>query len=179
MEQHGTNSPQQEKVRLHKSCVKTMLIFFFNADRIMHSKFVYEGTTVNNHCYLGVMEHMYACMYNVRNEQFQSNSWLLLHDNVPIHCILNVRQFLSSKSICVIQHPPSCQIWHQNLFLFPKMKLALNGQCCSNIRDIQCGVSELPKWVLLQDFQCNFKNLYKQSQHCVVLGGGGNDIESL
>lgn len=141
MEQHGTNSPQQKKVRLQKSCVKTMLIVFFNADRIMHSKFVHEGTTVNNHCYLGVMEHMHACMRHVRNEQFQSNSWLLLHDNVPIHCMLNVQQFLASKSICVIQHPPTHQIWHQKLFLFPKVTLTLNGQCCSNIRDIQCGVT--------------------------------------
>jgi hypothetical protein len=28
------------------------------------------------------------------------------HDQAPTHCALNVKQFIASKSICVIQQPP-------------------------------------------------------------------------
>jgi hypothetical protein len=52
------------------------------------------------------MERLYARMRRVRNEQFRNNSWLLLHDNTPSHCALHVKQFLGSKWICAIQHPP-------------------------------------------------------------------------
>jgi hypothetical protein len=74
------------------------------------------------------MERLYARMRRVRNEQFRNNRWLLLHDNAPAHCALNLKQFLASKSVFVIQHPPTRQIWHrQTFFLFPKVKLALKG----------------------------------------------------
>lgn len=155
VKQHRTNSPLQKKVRLKKLHVKTMPNVFFNADRIMHSKFVHEGTTVNSHYYLGVMECPHACMRHVSNRQFHGNSLLLSHD-MPTHCTLNEKQFLASKSIHVWSSiTPTHQIWHQHFSLFPKMKLALNGQCFSNISDTKRGVTELPKWVSLQDFQCN------------------------
>jgi len=112
-EQQKTNSPLQKKVMLIKLCVKTMLNVFFNADRIMHSKFVHEHTTVNSHYYLGVMGRLHAYGHHVSNGQLNSNSWLLLHDNAPTHCTLNVKQFLASESICVCSSiPPTCQIWH-------------------------------------------------------------------
>jgi hypothetical protein len=100
VKQHRTNSPLQKKVRLKKLHVKTMPNVFFNADRIMHSKFVHEGTTVNSHYYLGVMECPHACMRHVSNRQFHGNSLLLSHD-MPTHCTLNEKQFLASKSIHV------------------------------------------------------------------------------
>jgi len=53
---------------------------------------------------------------------------------------------------------------------FPKVKLALKGEHFSNISKM-CGVTEILKGVSLQDFQCAFKDLYKQSPHCVELGG--------
>jgi hypothetical protein len=45
--------------------------------------------------------------YTCQNEQFR-NGWLLLllHHSQPGHYALNVAQFLASKLICVIQHPP-------------------------------------------------------------------------
>jgi len=36
--------------------------------------------------------------------------------------------------------------------LFPKLKLFLKGERFSDINDIQCAVTELLKWVSLQDF---------------------------
>ena len=145
MTKHGTNSLLQKKVRLKKLRVKTMLNVSFDADRIMHSKFVHESTTVNSQYYLGVMERLHACMRRVNNGQFHSNSWMLLHDNAPTHCALNVKQFLASKSIRVIQHHPYSPDMALALFSVHKVETGLNGQCFSNIGDIQRGVTELPK----------------------------------
>lgn len=54
-------------------------------------------------------ECLYVHMHRVRNRQFRNNSWLLLHDNVPTHCMVNVKQFLASKLISVIRHHPDHQ----------------------------------------------------------------------
>jgi hypothetical protein len=58
----------------------------------------------------------------VRNQQFWNNSWVLLHENVHAHYTLKMKQFLAAKSICVIQQPPTCQIWQQQTFSLPKGK---------------------------------------------------------
>jgi hypothetical protein len=81
----------------------------------------------------------------------RNNSWLLLNDNTPASCALNVKQFLASKSICVIQYLP---YWPDlalaNFIALPEIELALKGECFSDICDIQCGVTELLKSVSLQ-----------------------------
>jgi len=70
--------------------------------------------------------------------------WLLLHDNAPAHCTLNVKQFLASKSICVIHLPPySPDLAPADFILFQKVKLALKAQRFSDISGTQCGVTEL------------------------------------
>ena len=111
--------PEKKDVITSKLRIKTMLNIFFNADRITHSKFVHEGTTVYSHYYLGVMERLHACVRHVSNGQFHSDSWLLSHD-VPTHCTLNVKQFLASKSRCVIQHHPYSPDMASALFSFPE-----------------------------------------------------------
>jgi len=103
MEWHVTNSPQQKEVKFQQSHVKTMLIFFFfYAARNIHQKFVPEGIRVYSHYYLGAMKCLYMHMCCARNKQLRNNPWLLLHDNMPTHCALNVKQFLASILICVI-----------------------------------------------------------------------------
>jgi hypothetical protein len=41
---------------------------------------------------------------------------------VPAHYTLKMKQFPAAKSICVIQQPPTCQIWQQKTFSLPKGK---------------------------------------------------------
>jgi transposase len=97
--------------------------------------------------------------------------WLLLHDNAPAHCTLNVMQFLASKSICVIQLPPySPDLAPADFILFPKVKLALKAQRFSDIRETQHGVTKLLTGVPFEEFERAFEDLYKRSQHCAKLG---------
>jgi hypothetical protein len=81
-----------------------------------------------------------------------------------------LKQFLASKSICVIQHPPyTPEFASADFFLFPKVKLALKEARFSEISDIQ--PTEKLKGVSLQDFQRAFKDVYKRSDRCVELDG--------
>jgi histone-lysine N-methyltransferase SETMAR len=81
-----------------------------------------------------------------------------------------VKQFLASKSICVIQHPRySPDLTPADFFLFPKLKLALKGERFGDISDVQSGLTEQLKGTSLQDLQRVFKDMYKRSQRCVEL----------
>jgi methionyl-tRNA synthetase len=117
------------------------------------------------------MERLYMDMRCARNKQLRNNPWLLLHDNMPTRCAVNVKHFLASISICVIQHPPYLPELALTIsLLFLKVKLALKGEHFSDSSDIQHGVTELLKRASLQDFQHIFEGLYKGSQCCVELG---------
>jgi hypothetical protein len=113
MEWRQKNSPTEKKIRLQKSRVNTMLIVVFDIRGIMHKEFVPQGTTVNSHYYLGVMQRLYERMRRVRRDLFDTNSWLLLHDNAPSHCALNVKHFWRRKRSQLSSTLPTRPIWHQ------------------------------------------------------------------
>jgi hypothetical protein len=121
MEQHGTNSPLQKKVRLKKLRAKTMLDVFFDADIIMHSKFVHEGTAVNSQYYLGVMERLHACMRSVSSIATAGCCCMTTH---PLTARWNMKQFLASKSVCVTQHHPYWPDMASAPFSLPKGETA-------------------------------------------------------
>jgi transposase len=76
-----------------------------------------------------------------------------------LRCALNVKQFLASKSISVVHHPPySPDLAPADFFLFVKLKLALKGERFS---DIQHGVTEQLNGISLQGLQHAFEDLYK------------------
>ena len=39
-------------------------------------------------------------------DQWQNNTWLLHHDNVPAHAALLTRRFLTDNNMTVVPHPP-------------------------------------------------------------------------
>jgi len=64
---------------------------YLEVAEVIPSEFIPGGTTVNSHCYLGVMERLYARIGRIGNQQFRNKSWLLLHINAPAHCAMNVK----------------------------------------------------------------------------------------
>jgi transposase len=40
------------------------------------------------------------------SELFANNSWILHHDKEPAHKALSVKEFLASKQITLLEHPP-------------------------------------------------------------------------
>jgi histone-lysine N-methyltransferase SETMAR len=62
-------------------------------------------------------------------EMSTAGSWLLHHDNAPIHTTLSIIQFFSKHSIPTLPQPPfSPDLSPPNFFLFPNSKLLLKGR---------------------------------------------------
>jgi hypothetical protein len=53
-----TTPPEPKKMKFQKSCIKTMLIIFFDSQGIVHKEFVPEGKIVNAEFYNGVLDHL-------------------------------------------------------------------------------------------------------------------------
>ena len=51
----GETLPRLKKLQFQKSCVKTMLVVFFDWQGVIHKEFVPEGETINAVYYKGVM----------------------------------------------------------------------------------------------------------------------------
>jgi len=117
-------SSEEQKVRLQKSKVKTMLvIFIYDLDGIIHKEFVSQDKTVNGD-YLGVTKRL-ARIGRVRPQYRTQDSWLLLHDNVPAH-----------KCIARNSHSPYSPDLACDYVLFPKLKMKLKEKQFDTVLDI-------------------------------------------
>jgi hypothetical protein len=81
----GETSLRPKKLKFHRSCIKTMLIIFFDSQGIVHKEFVPEEKPVNAEFYKGVMDHLLKCIHRVYPAAFCSRDVFLLHDNALAH----------------------------------------------------------------------------------------------
>jgi len=88
-------SPKVKKVRLQKSKMKSMHVYFYNSKRIIHHKFFPEGQTVTGSFYLSVLERLWQRIRHVWPKYSAPGSWFLLHDNTPVHRAVAVQEFLT------------------------------------------------------------------------------------
>jgi histone-lysine N-methyltransferase SETMAR len=100
------NSPWPKKARQVRSNVKSMLIVFFNIQGTVHKEFVPLGQTINGNFYCEVLKWLREGIWRKHPDKWKKNNWFLHHDNAPTHISLVVRQFLTSKNVTVIPHPP-------------------------------------------------------------------------
>ena len=137
------NSPQAKKARMSRSQVKAMLVCFFDHKGIVLYKFIAQGQTVNQQCYLEVLTRLRVSVQRKRPGLWP-DKWILHHDNVPAHDALRFHEFLAKNSITKMDHPPyspdlaPCDFW-----LFPKLKNALKGQRFDDLSDIQRNLKTL------------------------------------
>jgi hypothetical protein len=88
--------------------------------------------------YLEVLKRLRVKVRRKRPEIFANNSWMLHHDNAPAHTALSLREFLASKQITVLEHPPySPDLTPNDFFLFPKIKEILKGRHFDDIDNIR------------------------------------------
>ena len=85
-----------------------MLIVFSNIQGIVHNEYVPPGQTVNGKFYCEVLKRLREDIRHKHPDKWKKNNWFLHHDKAPAHTSLVVWQFLTSKNITVIPHPPTC-----------------------------------------------------------------------
>jgi hypothetical protein len=84
-------------------------------------EFVPLGQSTNQVYCLEVLESLIEKFRQERLEVFANNSWILYHDNAPVHMALYVREFLATKQITVLEHPAySADLASSDFFCSPK-----------------------------------------------------------
>ena len=102
------------------------------------------GQTVNGKFYCEVLKRLREVIRRKRPDKWKKNNWFLYHNKAPAHTSLVVRQFLSSKNITVISHPPySPDLAPYEFFLFPKMKLRVKGRRFDTTKEIHAETQEV------------------------------------
>ena len=122
---------------MQRSQVKVMLIAFFDHHGMAHHEFVPQGQTVNQHFYKEVLTCLVKKIRQKQRVSRVGKTWILHHNNAPAHTALSVKQFLVSKEITMLHHPPYLpNLAPCDFFLFPKLKRILmetNFQGVENI----------------------------------------------
>jgi len=149
-----------------------MLIVFFDIRGIVHHEFAPEGQAVNAGFYCNVLCRLGEDIRRKRPELWRVGNWLLHADNVPSHRALATREFLANNSIITLPYPPySPDLAPCYFFLFPKMKLQLNGRRFDRVEEIQRESRNVLGKLREQDFQHAFQQWQWRWDRCVAAQG--------
>ena len=136
-------SPRPKKARMSKSKIKVMLIAFFDVRGIVHTEFMPKGHTINQHIYRDVLRRLMRSVREKRRELYEKKTWLLHHDNAPVHNALSICEFLAKNNIAVLEQPPySPDLAPCDFFLFSKFKGVMKGTRFPEIQAIKRAVTK-------------------------------------
>jgi transposase len=103
---------------------------------------------------LEVLKRLREKVRRKRAEIFANNSWILHHDSAPAHTALSVREFLASKQLTVLEHPPySPDLTLSDIFPVPEDK----GKNFDDIDDIRSNTTAALKAIPQNQFQNLFE----------------------
>jgi len=74
---------------------------------------------VNKEMYINILYRLRDAVRRKRPEKWRTNSWFLLHDNVPTHQSVLVKDFLAKNKVTMSEYPPhSPDLATANFYLF-------------------------------------------------------------
>ena len=118
----------------------------------MHKEFVHPGQTVNHAFYKDVLLRLRKWVQQV--QMGIADNWVLHHNKAPAHNALSILEFLATKNIPVLPHPPySPDLAPGDLYLFPKLKSKLKGHHFGMMENIQKIVPDEVNTLTENDFQ--------------------------
>ena len=169
-EWHTANSSRPKKARMSKSKIKSMLICFFDSQRIVHKEYVPPGQTVNQTFYWEVLVRLRKRVARVRPGI--ARTYMLHHDNAPCHTAVSINEFLTVKSIPVVPQP-SCllDLSPCDFFLFLRLKNHLKGRHFGTLDNIQKSVTDELKGIPAEALQHCYKQWKQHLHRCVAAQG--------
>jgi hypothetical protein len=133
--------------------------------KIVHSEFLEQGRTANQHCYLEIMARLCEFVHQRRPELWP-DAWILHHD------VLAVCEILAKKSTMKLEHLPYlpdlalCNFW-----LFTKLKAALKGHRFLNTAAIQGHAMTIMQSIPQEEFQKCFGQCKHRLTNCIGVQG--------
>ena len=88
-----------------------------------------------------------------------------IHGNAATHISLIVTKILTTKSVTVLPHPPySLDMTPADYFMFPKLKIALEGTRFRSVAQIKARLTAVLKTIPKEEFLASFQRAL-QSLH--------------
>jgi hypothetical protein len=111
------------------------------------------------------MDRLLKRIQRVRPAAFCFRDFVLLHDNASAHKAESVCQFLTQKIVTTLYHLPSSpDLSPPDNFLFPNLKMKLNGLNLADVAEIQeAEIDELSKFQK-EEFSAAFQKLYDRAK---------------
>lgn len=120
--------PPPKKARVQKSAAKAMVITFFDYKGMVYTHVVPHGTTVTANYYKEVLRQLMKDHIPKKRPEL-IGKWKLHHDNARPHVANVVTEFLHSKNVRSVPHPPySPDIAPCDFYLYPQAKKDLKGR---------------------------------------------------
>ena len=99
---------------------------------------VTRGQTVNKQLYQDVLLRLRDAVRRKRPELWESQTWMLHHDNAPAHATILIRSYLAKDQTSVVPHLPySPDLALADFFLFPKLKTTLKWRRFQTTEEIK------------------------------------------
>ena len=164
--------PRPKKARQVRSHVKVMLTVFFYSEGVIHNEFLLQGRTVNKEYYLEVMQRLREEVRKKRPDMWREKRWMLQHDNMPLHSLFLVHDFLGKHATTVLPQPPhSLDLAPADFILFRKLKSTLKGRRFESIEAIKTNSRAHLRSIPKTAFQECFRTLKKRWQRCIQSRG--------
>ena len=138
----------------------------------MRYEFAPRDQTINKEYYVEVLKRLRDSVKTKRPRFWSSGDWLLHHDNRPAHSSNLVQQFFAKHKIVQLRqlsYSPDiapCDVW-----MFPKLKMALKRKRFDDIQTIQSNATRELKAIPKSAFEDCFK-MWKHRWERVVLSNG-------
>ena len=164
------SSPRPKKTRMQRSQMKVMLITFFDHQGMVHHEFVPQGQTVIQHFFKEVPTRLVNKIRQKRRASWGRKNLDLASRQCS--CPHSVKQFLVSKEITMLHHPPYLpNLAPCDFFLFPKLKWILKGTHFQGVEDIKTSMTRHLKTITKDEFSECFKAWSKRMEKCIKANG--------
>jgi len=121
-----------------RSNIKSMLICIFDQKGDVHKEFVILVRQLMLHSTSKVLKHLRENVRRKQTDQWRNNTRLLHLDDTPARAALLTRRFLTHNNMTAVPHPPcSPDLAPSDFFLFPKLKMKLEGRRIQALEEIQ------------------------------------------
>lgn len=154
----GSDPPKKAKVVL--SAKKVMATIFFDNQGVVYTTYA-EGT-INSAAYIDALKEM---NHKLSRKRPGKRGWnfRLHHDNARVHTSKATMEFLTSKGVEVVPHPPyspdlaPCDFW-----FFPNLKKNLGGTAYTTDSEVKQAVGRVFRTMSKEDFEFAINEQWKK-----------------
>lgn len=150
---------------------KSMISVFFKSTGVLHIDCLDKGETIDAQYYIQNCLKPVVMELKKQRPTSGTTNVKLLHDNARPHTHGDVKKYLASEGIKLINHPPyspdlaPCDYW-----LFDKLKQSLGDH--TNVQSLKREITKILKNIEPSEYLLTLENYVERLKLCINNGGG-------